>query len=257
MSGNVGFAEASCTILGTVPLLTIEAGDEVPPLKDFLPNDTVSGRFVTEIGTVDTTVPGVYDIQVEAEGDVYETALVIEDTVLPVCAFVKAAYTRTGQTLTPESLVASAEDASSLSYGFEPEPDWDRQGYQDVTVTVTDAGGNRVSGTVTVLVSDLQPLVWEASRRSVTGPQVQTRQKELDPGFSGQIKVERFVPRSLGCFDVNATIDDVPCIQRLYVVDTVAPHLTFKKKLQAYLDHPLSPSAFLNQASDETPLTFS
>ena len=257
MSGNVGFAEASCTILGAVPRLTIEAGGEVPPLKDFLPNDTVSGSFVTETGTVDTSVPGVYTIQVEAEGDVYETALVIEDTILPVCGFETAAYTRTGQPLTAESLVLSAEDASALSYGFEPEPDWSRQGYQDVTVTVTDAGGNRVSGTVTVLISDLQPLVWEASRRSVTGPQVQTRQREMDPGFSGQVKLERFVPRTLGCFDVNATVDDVPCIQRLYVVDTVAPQLTFRKKLLAYVDHPLSPSALLDKASDETPLSFS
>ena len=256
LSGNVGFAEAGCTILGSVPRLTIEAGSEVPPLKDFLPNDTVSGRFVTEISTVDTSVPGVYDIKVEAEGEVYESALVIEDTIRPVCTFEKTAFTRTGQALAPESLVTGAEDASALRYGFEPEPDWNSQGYQDVTVTVTDAGGNRIKGTVTVLVSDLQPLVWEASRRSVTGPQVLARQKELDPGFSGLVKVERFTPRTLGCFDVNATIDDVPCIQRLYVVDTVAPHLAFKKKLRAYLDHPLSPSALLNTAADETPLTF-
>ena len=68
LSGNVGFVETDCTILGPVPRLSIEAGEQVPPLSAFLPNDTMSGRFVTDVDTVDTSVPGVHMIRVEAEG---------------------------------------------------------------------------------------------------------------------------------------------------------------------------------------------
>ena len=255
LSGNVGYVKTSCTVLGPTARIDIEAGETVPPLSAFLPRDT-TGRFVTDVAALDTRVPGAYTIEVEAEGQTFEAALIVSDTVAPTCTFVtEVPYTRTGQALAPESLVTSASDVSALTYGFDPAPRWDEQGYQTVTVTVTDAGGNRVKGTVTVLVSDLMPLTWEASRWSVAGTAVATRQKELDESFAGEVKMERFVPRKVGCFDVNATVDDVPCIQRLFVVDTTAPLLAFPKKPVAYLDHPVAPRALLHYAEDETPLT--
>ena len=67
----------------------------------------------------------------------------------------------------------------------------------------------------------------------------------------------RFVPKTVGCYDINATVDEVPCIQRLFVVDTVAPQLSFPRKLQAYLDHPRPPAALLETAEDATTLTLS
>ena len=211
LSGNVAFVETVCTILGPVSRLSIEAGEAVPPLTAFLPTDTMTGRFVTDVTTVDTAVPGVHIIEVEAQGQVYETALTVTDTVPPVCSFVNTIpYVRTGQALAPESLVGSASDVSALTYGFDPAPDWQKQGYQQLTVTVTDAGGNTTKGQVTVLISDLQPLVWEASRRSVAGPTVADRQKALDESFSGEVKIARFVPRSPGCYDVNAMVDEEP-----------------------------------------------
>ena len=257
LSGNVSFVETSCTILGAVPRLTLEAGDPVPPLAAFLPNDTVAGRFVSDVEALDTCLPGAYTVQVEAAGEVYETALIVEDTVPPACTFEKIAYARPGQALAPESLVTDAVDVTALTYGYVGAPDWTQEGYREVTVSVTDGGGNRTTGTVTVLVSRLQPLVWEASRRSVSGPAVAARQRELDGGFAGQVVMDRFVPRVLGCYDVNALVDEEPCIQRLYVVDTAAPRLSFGRDLKAYLDHPRRPQGLLAAAEDETALTFS
>ena len=257
LSGNVSLVETTCTILGPVARLDMEAGEAVPPLSAFLPRDTASGRFLTDMDDLDTRTPGVRTVRVEARGQVFETALVIADTVAPRCVFEPTAYARTGQALAPEDLVVSAQDASALTYAFDPQPDWSQRGYQDVHVVVTDAGGNRTQGTVTVLVSDLQPLVWEASRRYVMGTAVQDRQRALDESFSGEVKVARFVPKALGCYDINATVDEVPCIQRLFVVDTVAPQLSFPRKLQAYLDHPRPPAALLETAEDATTLTLS
>ena len=257
LSGNVSFVETSCTILGAFPRLTIEAGEQVPPLADFLPNDTVSGRFVTDIGALDTSVPGVYAIEVEVAGKIYETALAVTDTVAPRCSFETMAWARPGKALSPESLVTGAEDVSALSYGFEGTPDWDREGYQEVVVTVTDAGGNRTRGAVTVLISRLQPLTWEAGRSSVSGQAVAQRQRALDPDFSGDVVLDSFTPRTLGCFDVNALVDGEPCVQRLYVVDTTAPSLAFAKRIRVYVDHPRPPEELLAMADDMTELTFS
>ena len=223
LSGNVSLVETTCTILGPVARLDMEAGEAVPPLSAFLPRDTASGRFLTDMDDLDTRTPGVRTVRVEARGQVFETALVIADTVAPRCVFEPTAYTRTGQALAPEDLVVSAQDASALTYAFDPQPDWTRQGYQNVQVAVTDAGGNRTTGTVTVLISA-----------------VQDRQRALDESFSGEVKVARFVPKALGCYDINATVDEVPCIQRLYVVDTTAPRLSFPRKLPFLPVQPVS-----------------
>ena len=256
LSGNVGFVNTTCTVVGPVDRLSVEAGDPVPPLSAFLPEDIKTGRFLTDVEALDTRQPGTYVIQVEAGGEVYDVPLAVRDTVPPVCAFDSTIpYTPTGQALTPESFVIFARDVTDVSCAFDPEPDWQRQGYQTVTVAVTDAGGNRTMGTATILISDLQPLVWEASRRSVKALEVTRRQWELDPGFTGEVKVARFVPRAPGCYDVNATVDDVPCIQRLMVVDTTAPNLSFPKKLTAYVDHPVEAASLLAKAEDETKLT--
>ena len=256
MSGNVGYVETSCVIVGAVPKVTIEAGEDVPPIDAFMSNDTMTGRFITDPATVDTTVPGVYALSLEAEGEPFETALVVRDTVPPVCDFEEVAFTKRGEALTPESLVKSARDVSALTYAFDPAPDWTQNGYQPVTVAVTDAGGNRTTGTVQVLISDLMPLTWEASRRFLTGKDVEEAQQALDGRFSGEIMVARFVPKVPGCYDILAQVDEVPCIQRLYVVDTVAPVLAFPKQLMGYLDHPQAPEMLLDLAEDETKLTY-
>jgi len=258
LSGNVGFAEASCVIVGAVPTVTVEAGEAVPPIAAFLSNDTMTGRFLTDPADVDTAVPGVYSLTVEAEGEIFETALVVRDTVPPVCVFEEVAFTRRGTALTARSLVRSARDVTALTYEFDPAPDWDQNGYQPVTVAVTDAGGNRTRGTVNVLVSDLPPLTWEASRHFITADALEAAHRAADPGFSGALMVARFVPRVPGCYDILASVDDgEPCIQRLYVVDTVAPVLAFPRKLIGYLDHPRAPEAILDLAEDETRLTYS
>lgn len=258
LSGNVSFVKTTCTVLGTVASLSIEAGEAVPPLEDFLLKDAPSGRFVTDIDDLDTTVPGVYPIQVEAAGQVYEVALIVTDTVPPACTFTtEVPYVRTGQALSAESLVVSASDATALTIGFDPEPDWDVQGYQTLTVAISDAGGNRVTGEATVLISDLAPLVWEADHRVISGTAVAERQRALDAAFDGEVKVARFVPRNLGCYDVVATVDEVRCIQRLYVVDTVSPRLAFPQRTVAYLDHPADPRDLLETVEDETALTLS
>lgn len=256
LSGNVSFVEATCTILGPVARLDLEAGEAVPPLEAFLPQDTPSGRFVTDPAAVDTSVPGVYTLEVEAAGQVYETALVVTDTVPPACTFADTVpWTRTGQALDAESFLIGAADATALTVAFDPVPDWTQKGYQKLTVAVTDAGGNRATGEVTVLVSDLAPLTWEASRRTLYGLAVAERQRALDPGFTGEVKVARFVPREVGCFDVNATVDDEPAILRLYVVDTTAPTLAFPARPQAYLDHHVAPEELLEAAEDVSAMT--
>lgn len=257
LSGNVSFVKAACTILGAVPRLDLEAGDDLPPVKAFLPNDTLEGRLVTDPASIDTTVPGVYTVEVEALGRVYETALVVRDTVAPVCAFRETAYAFPGEPLDPESLVESAQDATALSFGFAEAPDWEREGYEDVQVAVADAGGNRTVGTVSVLTSRLRPLVWEAGTQPVAGAAVAARQRELDDSFTGEVVLDSFVPRTLGSFDVNAQVDGAPCVQRIEVVDTTAPRLAFPANPQAFLDHPKAPEQLLDRAEDMTELTFS
>ena len=48
------------------------AGEDVPPIDAFMSNDTMTGRFLTDPATVDTAVPGVYALSLEAEGEPFD-----------------------------------------------------------------------------------------------------------------------------------------------------------------------------------------
>ena len=111
LSGNTAFVETSATVLGTVPRVTIEAGEPVPPIEAFLADDDTEASFVTDVSTIDTSAPGAYPVMLATAYETLETVLVVEDTQPPLCTFQEGLWTRPGEPLTPERFVQSAQDA--------------------------------------------------------------------------------------------------------------------------------------------------
>ena len=175
LSGNVSLVETTCTILGPVARLDMEAGEAVPPLSAFLPRDTASGRFLTDMDDLDTRTPGVRTVRVEARGQVYETALVIADTVAPQLSFPRKLQAYLDHPRPPAALLETAEDATTLTLSYVTEPDWTREGEQPVAIAGVDVVGNRtvIEGTVT-LVPDRTPpeLVGVATQYAYVGEPV-------------------------------------------------------------------------------------
>ncbi len=135
----------------TVDVLTIEVGSEVPTIEEFLLSSTEGAEFVTDIQSLDLSEIGEHSIEIAANGITYMTVLQVKDTIAPVVE-TKDVTIYLNEEVSVESFVASALDATKLTYTFLQEPDCSVAGKQTVTVVVTDEGGNTSQAEVTLTV---------------------------------------------------------------------------------------------------------
>ena len=144
--------------------LTLEAGSELPQAKDFLPKSEGSARkkaeFITDLSAVSMTVPGTYPVQVKIGDRSFTSKLIVQDTVAPV-AKGKDVTLYNPQNLKAEDLVEGLQDATEVKATVTPELDVNVSTAQQVTVTLTDAGGNKtqVQCNVTIIADKEAPVI--------------------------------------------------------------------------------------------------
>lgn len=157
--GNQIVVQASLIARVTVKELTMEAGEAFPEIGAFLLAETEDAAFVTDLETVTLNQIGDYNIEIACNGSTYTTVLHVQDTTDPVVKATNAiAYLN--KELGCEAFIASAEDATSLTYQFAVKPDFSTVGEHPVSILATDAGGNSVTvEAVVTVVEDTQPPV--------------------------------------------------------------------------------------------------
>lgn len=139
--------------------ITVEAGSALPGARAFLVED--DGE--TEISYVTmpvTDAPGSFEVTLLCDGKERKALVIVEDTVCP-----------TGETqpLTaypnampkPEDFVVSVEDVTDVTVTFAAAPDKTREGEQEVTLLLTDAGGNetRLTAVLTLIIDNDAPVL--------------------------------------------------------------------------------------------------
>ena len=157
--GNQIVLQANLISRITVRELTVEAGDSFPEIGIFLLSETKDAAFVTDPEAVPMNRIGDYNIEIACNGMIYTTVLHIQDTAAPVIK-TKNALTYTNKEIGCEAFIASAKDATELTYQFVVKPDFSIVGEQPVSIQATDAGGNSVTvEAVVTVVEDTQPPV--------------------------------------------------------------------------------------------------
>ena len=137
-----------------------EAGSGLPALSDFLIKDNGKAKLVSGLDeSVDMSVPGEYPVVIEISGKEYTSLLRVVDTVKPKVT-TKNITVFTGDTVAPEDLIESIEDATATTAAFGDSPDFSQAGTYEVTLTVTDAGGNTTEAEAQVeVLADTEPPV--------------------------------------------------------------------------------------------------
>ncbi len=122
--------------------LKLEAGEPFPAIGAFLKDAGQKAEFAADPSLVDTKKPGIYAIDILVDGIAYTTMLRVEDTTAPEVE-VRNLTVYEGDAVSPQDFIASAEDATELSYRFEAEIGQTAPGDYPVAVLVTDAAGNQ------------------------------------------------------------------------------------------------------------------
>lgn len=244
MSGNRSTVTASLTILGVQPQVVVEAGDPLPEIDAFLPNDTLTGSFITDMDNVSTAHAGLAPIEIEVAGEVYTSYLLIEDTVAPVVTG-QLVYCKPGEKAKAGDFIASCEDATDVTFAFETEPDWDTLGYRSVKVMATDEGGNTASAEGALFISPVAPVTVEATGAALESSQL----------GEGMQLLSRLNLNALGTFELMAKQGEETCPVLVSVVDTTAPVLEIETENVWYTGYPKEAEFFVKSGFDATGYT--
>lgn len=244
LSGNQNTVTTTLTILGVQPQVVVEAGEEFPAVEGFLPNDTLAGAFITDVDTLSTAHAGLLTVEIEVEGEAFTSHLLIEDTVAPQVQG-QLVYCEPGKKIEPEAFIASCVDATDVTFAFETAPDWEALGYQTVSLTATDEGGNVTKGSAAVFISPIAPVTVEATGALLTGDQL----------GENVYLYTRLTLDTLGTFELNARKGEEACKILISVVDTTAPVLEVEATHTAYLGYPREAESFVKSGFDATGYT--
>lgn len=124
--------------------VVVEAGIESVDVSLFLIDREEKGFFVGDLSAINLKKPGEYRVSVQAGPRVYESKLIVVDTIPPKLAC-KSIFAPLGNQLSPEDFVESVEDATEVTFSFLEKPQANDLGVQDVTVIAEDLGGNTTS----------------------------------------------------------------------------------------------------------------
>lgn len=140
--------------------LTVEAGSPLPEAADFLPSATEGVSYTSDTSAVRMNVPGDYQLTLSSGGKKYAAVLTVRDTVKPIATAVDMTVSG-GSEVKAEDFIKEINDATDVTVRFEQTPDTSAAGAQQVTLILTDLGGNsaRLEATLTVVVDTQAPVI--------------------------------------------------------------------------------------------------
>ena len=246
-AGNTSRLAVTVGIDPLAESLDCELGSEPPEAGDFAIAEYKTARFVTDLDTIDSTVPGEHEIEIELDGNIYGSVLRFVDTTPPKIVGISAAAAL-GSTVEPELFVLRCEDMTRVSYSFVEAPPCDAVGTFPCVIRATDECGNYSDFESSLCVCDRAVSI-EAAAKTVTDG------KFFGTEFSGwTVDGEAFDASVTGGHSVTLTRKGKMLTLGVTVRDTTAPTAT-GLTLSCCTGYSHEPEEFISQLTDANPVT--
>lgn len=228
-----------------------EAGVEVT-VQDFLRRPDGQAYFAEGSDAYDCAVPGDYHVLVKTGVFTHRSTLHIMDTIPPSAETVKVSL-EIGKECEAEDFVGQITDATAVSVSYAQPPDFSKAGAQEVTILLTDAGGNQTEAASELFVSRVvEELTVEAG--SAAPPLedfvIEGENASFITGIGG---FDYTVP---GEREVKLRVDGIEYATTMRIVDTVPPRL-WVKDIQSFTKVPRKPEDFVESVEDVTEVSLS
>ncbi len=229
----------------------VEAGVAVTA-SDFLKKADGEAVFAKESQPFDIAVPGVYQVAVKSGLFTHACILVIEDSIAPRAVAVPV-QRRVGDACGAECFVEQVEDATQVTITYGVEPDFEKDGAQEVQVILTDRGGNQTTLEAELYVIRLaEEVTVEAGGKPPALDQFVYTAREAS--FLTQVKDIDY--GCVGDHEILLDIGGETYCSTLHVVDTVPPRIEVQD-LEAFAFSPRRAEEFVTESQDATQLAFS
>lgn len=249
--------------------VTIEAGTSVSG-NDFVTLGLpFSAKLETDLSDMDLTVPGEYCVTLRYLGATRSSILKVQDTVNPsgTTQDLTAFYT---QRPDPSDFLANIDDKTAVTVSYVTEPNWGLSGEQQISLLLTDQGGNTtvLSATLTLIVDTTAPEISGAEDKKIylgqdldilAGVQV-TDDLDAEPSLivdDGGLDLTK-----AGVYQVTYTARDAcmntteKTITVTVIHDTTAPQLFGVRPLSVYVGRTVSyrSNILVTDDTDDAPM---
>ena len=235
----------------------VEAGRSSISASDFLTKDKDKHEVAFADGTdFSLSKVGTYPVKLVIDGKTYSTTLVVSDTVAPY-AEAEPVVIRIGDTLDASLCVKNVRDATQVTAVFKEEPDIITEGVKNVTILLTDDGGNvtEVASSVTVLKAGALLVDSKTIECGSTVPDVSAF---VGRGATGEYVTDISSIRTTepGTYILVIRTEDGEHEVTLIVMDTIAPTAEIHPvSLYRNGQIPEDPSVMLSNIRDVTKVT--
>lgn len=173
--------------------VTLEAGEKVPEVSYFLRWDWPNAEIASDTSEINTGTVADYKVVIQIRGYEIKSILHVVDTVPPKVVSQNQTVFVNSE-IKPENFVTSVEDATPTVVTFKEKPDISTAGTQEVTIQVTDEGGNVSEAVVSMEV------VEDTEAPIITGV------KDLTVTVGGSVSYKRNV-FATDNYDQNVTVN--------------------------------------------------
>lgn len=220
----------------------IEAGGVVTP-SDFLKKQDTTAVFTKNSQSIDTLIPGEYQVEIKVGMFTVKSTLIVEDTVAPVLEVCNMVVPY-GETCGIKEFVTKLEDVTATSLTYVENPDFSKSGKQTVNISATDLGGNVTTRTAQLLLTPVIPVV-----HVELGSKLPDASDLVFEGVTAEYISAEVDCNTVGEYTVVICADDVEYDVRIIVEDTTGPALEVKE----YMDYAViekAPENFVRSVDD-------
>ena len=232
--------------------ITIEAGTPVPEVGEFFLSPKTAGSYVTDISGIDTNKIGTTEIEIEIRGKKYISSLTIKDTTPPTGKSVEL-YIFPNSEINPDGLVTDIYDVTEVICKFETQPDFDRFGWQDVAVILTDEGNNitKIESKIYIFEVADELAVEIGTDNNITIRDFILNYIETDGLY---INTDEINFSALGVYPVVLELNNYITESVVKIADTIPP-TGEPVELYIFKDSEVNPDDFVTNIQDETEVT--
>lgn len=228
--------------------ITVEAGKKNPEVYEFIRDEDVDGIFLTDLSSIDMSLPGVYKIKIQIGDKVHNSKLKIVDTTPPKAKIVNQEIPF-GQTLKAKDFVTDIEDATEVNISFLEDPDFSVEGDQDVSLVLTDIEGNKTELTAALSIKKVhESVTLEISTKKLDIADFMMSD-ELEGSFITD--VSSIDLNTLGEHDIVIDCQGKEYVSKLLIVDTTPPRAD-KIDLEAWAGDEIEAHSFVENIVDHT-----
>lgn len=217
--------------------ITIEAGESIPSAAAFLMGNENKASYITDIASINTNKTGTYELQYKVNRRKLTGVLKIIDTTPPSAVGKKLVYP-IGVKLKAKAFISKMKDNSSVTVAFANNPDFKKEGKQQLTILLTDEWGNTAKVTAQLTLLDI--------KSSIT---IEAGAKKVDVNkYLNTTPYKIFMKTDLkdlnlnvpNMYDIQINVNNTNIPAKLEVIDTTAPVIKGAKDKTVYIGDTVS-----------------